>query len=264
MNFLHFSTNVGGLGQDVEGEPNDAGKFTRRQLYNRLKYIQEKYGRLPDAVGLQETMNSKVKLAPGYDLPAATDDNVFVNCTDGNREYNARRGVATYADIKSCFRLAPLDNTSEIVTTVHEYTKKKSRGSVASYMCCINVYRLKNGDAPSSSDDIKKYIANQVKIARNNGIHDFIVHGDFNDERFNLNNLDFRELTHPELYHKHHSHTAKRKIDKVFTNNENVRILEILDTCEFRSVNTENSLGHRGILLGIGGGKGGNHGFRSF
>ena len=253
MDFLHFSSNVGSLG-DCENliELSDENRITRKNLYNRLDYIYNAYGKYPDVVGLQETGTSRFALAPRFGLPLITDDNVFVDLTNGPHVRNARRGVATYCDSTAASWVTPRDDRSEIVTTLHDYVRTTGRGRKKRKICCINVYKLGSGDQPSSLDEIKNYIKEQMKAVRKMNIDHFIVHGDFNDTRFSLHDFGLKELHHPRLAHKHQRNTAAKNIDKIFTNCEDLRIIEVLDTCEFHRDNEDGELGHKGILLGIG------------
>ena len=126
MDFILFSTNVGSLGAARPGEePTDEGRFTRKSLLNRLQHIRDVYGRYPDVVTLQETRNDEVRLAPAFDLPLITDENVNVALTNGLSVSNARRGVATYAKAEKSSTVDPVNDTDEIATSIHSYEKRR-------------------------------------------------------------------------------------------------------------------------------------------
>ena len=143
MDLLHFSCNVGGLGDyGPDDRPSHENQITRRNILDRMKHIETNYDRYPDIVALQETRTSKFKLAPRFGYPVATDDHVQVASTHGLSVQNARRGVATYADPLSTTVIPPLDTRAEIVCTVHDYMRSGTRGKKKARIACFNVYRL--------------------------------------------------------------------------------------------------------------------------
>ena len=78
-------------------------------------------------------------------------------------------------------------------------------------------------------------------------VHKVVIVGDFNDEKFRI--TGFTEIKHPEFFHKHQKNTRKTYIDKVFSNDDTVKIIGVLPTCENK---IDRSLGHKFVVIRIG------------
>ena len=172
-------------------------------MMNRIK---ERYGNFPNSIGLQEVMNYDVELSPVFGAPIGSDESVQVL----HRRWNVTRGVATWGDSGVTTQFDPIDNKCEIVTTIHDNIEFYSKnGSRHRKVALINVYRLMHRDAPcATTQEIVNYINKQTRLLRKEGIEKVVIHGDFNEE--NVDIPGFRELSHPEAYHK--SNATDKKI----------------------------------------------------
>ena len=152
MVYLHVSANVGTLGKGDRISTPDSVSEVRRNVLNVLKRIKEDHGKYPDSMGIQEVGVFDVELSPVFGTPFATDERV--RAMKGG--LNMIRGVATYGDGASSTRpdpvgdaftareYKPLDNQTEIVTTVHDISFSNGRGKKDHKVGIINVYRLMN------------------------------------------------------------------------------------------------------------------------
>ena len=239
--YIHVTANLNSFGPP--------GSQTRRKTYNLFKDIQLEFGKPPNSAGFQECRFFDVRLAPFYSEPVGTDSNVII--FQDNHEI--KRGVCTYADPETTVLVeSPCDDV-EMVTTIHEImlngtTLNRNRGCKPSSVAFINCYR---NQTVVSSEYLRETILKQINIL--NGkyhVRKLVVHGDFNDPDFYI--PDLIELHHPNMYHKADSTSKKSKIDKVFSNMENIKIAEVYETLENKVQNEENDLGHKAIVIMIG------------
>ena len=241
-----MSTNVGSLGS----APLDTGNINvRSHVARRLAYINNKYGRI-DSLHLQETNNYDVEFLPFFKKPAATNANVTYG-----RGLGGVRGVSSYTlDGNGAFDTD--DTKNEIACVIRSY--RNNRNQITKF-AQLNIYRNQSVDFSRSSDETHEAIRRILIKLRDIGVYQSLIIGDFNDTSFKIRLNGFRELTHGKLYHKKNGSTAKRKIDKVFTNIANVGFLEILNSCEnvhkrlqdfgkFEEVD----FGHKTICLWVG------------
>ena len=196
--YLHATTNVGSLGINAGADSPLEVSQVRRNLINVMKTIKEEHGKYPDSFGIQESGTYDFNFAPAFSTPLATDEMVEV-LADYN---NITRGVVTYANPLTCRTMPPIDNKAEIVTTVHDIAFSNGRGKKEHKVGIINVYRLRNSNADCASiETIKEYIDIQREMMERDGIRKVVVHGDFNLENLSLKH--FKEISHPDMYHKH-------------------------------------------------------------
>ena len=240
---LHVSTNVGSLGSRSADRlnPNRVVEV-RRNVYNVMDIIKQKHGKFPDSVALQETGNHEVRLQPKFGLPIATDAHIAPR----PNLVNYCRGVATWGDPASTKAFPPIDNSNEVVTTVHDIVFDSKKGKKSYKVAFINAYALRSKKSKvERSRELKDYILTQVTALRKEGIRKVLVTGDFNDEKFSI--TGFKELAHPDMGHKHNKQAKAHFIDKVFSNFVDVKIMDVLESCE----NKDSGLGHKVILLGL-------------
>ena len=247
MVYLHLTTNVGSLGgQTTAANPNQVSEV-RRNLYNVTNCIKDRYGSYPASIGLQETGNHEVDLGRGYGTPVATD----AHCSNYSSSRCISRGVATYALANTAVEWPPLNDSAEVVTTLHKVPFNHGRGETTQKVAFINVYRLTHRDASNHSiENTVNYITDQLATLKRNNIKKMVIHGDFNQESVTI--PGFRELRHPQMYHKLNASSGKRFIDKVFVNFDQASILDAYPTCENKDDRTADDLGHKAILIRVG------------
>ena len=138
------------------------------------------------------------------------------------------------------------DSDSEMCALAFDFKHHRSgsRGSTTHRIAVLNIYRNHSITTEQHKQEVTRalnYIRNQHNIRKH------LVVGDFNATSVRL--PDLFELTHDDLFHKQNSNTAKRKIDKAFTNDKSTKIDCVLPTCENR---TDKEFGHKVAVLRLG------------
>ena len=244
--FEVLSTNVGSFG--------DANSVVLRNVYELLNKFKDDFGGYPPVFSAQEAGKRNVSLAPVYpDGPFATDEGCRIENENGE---NIARGNATYALDPSKTRVVENKNQSfEVVTTIHTVTEVKqctnlnrNRGTQDTEIACISCYR---NQTAVTADDLQMYIEGIIDML--NGqyhVRKVIVYGDFNTETFFIKNL--KEITHEDMKHKMNPTARATAIDKVFTNISNCRIAAVYTSCENKTQNAENTVGHKAFVIQVG------------
>ena len=137
----HVSANVGTLGSGGRSDNPGEVADVRTNVYNMMHKIKEAKGVYPKSIGIQEVGNYDVTLAPRFSTPLHTDEKVIQR---DRRGYDLKRGVATYALAGEATPFDPVDDKSEIVTTVHDIIFNNGRGNKSQKVGIMNVYRLMN------------------------------------------------------------------------------------------------------------------------
>ena len=78
MPILALSFNAGSCGDDKDGTRDLTGHPVRRNILNTMLAIEQKYDSFPDVVGIQEVGTYTYQLAPRFEKPLASDEQVFV------------------------------------------------------------------------------------------------------------------------------------------------------------------------------------------
>lgn len=257
ITMLILGFNSGSLAGSME----HLASTVQNNIHTLLHKIYAGYRKFPDITSIQESMNLKYEIWPRYGAPTATDEHVTLNYTDpAGLERSARRGVSTYCDKTDFVNLLPnvLPNL-EGTTTLHKYEDFTGNGMRSRNLLFMSFYGNINSHVRKKSatiPEIKEYIRETRIKARTDpkiATRDVLIIGDFNDEKFNLSDEpDMFELTHPALFHQHNSETGKKYIDRIFTNIQSARILEVFPTVENKSNNEEGLLGHKPYLIQIG------------
>ena len=120
----------------------------------------------------------------------------------------------------------------------------------------LNIYRNINKNVENksaSAEDIRKWIKSQRVAARNetHKTRDCVIVGDFNTHDFELEE-DLVEITDPQIFHQHNDSCAKTYIDRVWTNIDSARLVEVFKTCENKQNNASGKLGHKPFMISIG------------
>ena len=244
---LLLATNLGSI-----GPPNST---VRKNVYSTINKIKDDFDKYPD-VGLfleYGTSWFDVTLAPVFGRPIGTDE----GCEIMQNEANISRGIATYSDPTNTRFIPNLKNKFEVVTTVHEFTEaqtctttNRNRGTKTTDIGVIGVYR---NQTAVTAQDLKDYIKEVINnLNGKHGVRKYVVFGDFNDEKFCLPIEGFREITHEEMKHKMDATSRATAIDKCFSNVENIRIAAVYASCENKTQNEANSIGHKSIVIEIG------------
>ena len=137
-----------------------------------MKEIEQDQGKYPDSIGLQEVGNFNVELRPRFNLPIATDSQVHV----GPANKNVIRGVATYADPNTTTVFGPVDNRTEIVTTIHDIVFDGKKGikkhaiTKALSSTCKAKEKAANNSKQSERDASKQ--ENRVQSSRKGSFED--------------------------------------------------------------------------------------------
>ena len=214
---LVVTTNVGSLGNPPLSPSNI---IVRQQLHDSLVEINNKHGGI-DSLALQECMNYETELLPFFSFPAAHDGDVTYG-----RDQNGKRGVSIYTS-EGAGAVAIPDTVNELCVVIRSYTNRRG---VKVKFGLINCYRNQSVDFNRTSETTLAGILNAIKSLNNLNIYQYLVVGDFNDTVFSVPGL--REIKHADFYHQANATTAKRKIDKIFSNIQNCGILEIRESCE--------------------------------
>lgn len=241
-----MSTNIGSFGKDST----ENSVIVRKQLHEKLALVNNKFGPV-DSLAIQECGIFDVKLLPFFAKPVSTNEAASYGKND-----RGKRGVCLYSkDGLGLFDTN--DDVNEICVSIRSYIN--SRGSKVNF-AIINCYRNQSVNYERSSVQTKIAISKIIDNLKSKSIKKMVILGDFNDTNFSLPN--FREILHNKLYHKANSISARRKIDKVFTNIENCGFIDILASCEnvhgpipsggHRQKPPESDLGHKTIVLYVG------------
>ena len=233
---------------DLDQESGDVSSSVKRVLRNihdGLMICRQKYNQNPALLGLQEDGGYGLNISPFFDEPIANDYDITIG-TQGQ----GKNGVSIYSSLKECNPFPAVDKRNEIVTITFSYRRTKGLFVKCAFIC---VYRNIHSDHERSLDETAKAIKKTIHSLQQSGIRKVIVQGDFNAEGFVDLGTDFRELKHNSMFHKHNSKTAKRFIDRIFVNFNDVGILETMKTFENKSVgNEDGSLGHKPVLIWLG------------
>lgn len=165
------------------------------------------------------------------------------------------RGVCTFSDPNSSRH--PTDQkparpenfvipttVHETVATFHYYTKESNRNKITKFALIV-VYVNHNRDKRKITSDIVAIMEN-CKRAR---VNKFIVLGDFNQTKVAIPGL--REIEDENWTHQHHSEAAPTRIDKLFTNLPDVRIVRVMKSLETKAI-ANPELGHKTVMITVG------------
>ena len=223
--------NVGSFGS---ANSNNAGnKIVRRNFLSRMRSVTKQFGEIEAFLG-QETGSSSFLAAPFFNGPLATNSNITYT------NFNPR-GVCTFSVNGAAF-INP-NMKSEIATTTHAFNYRNKRNKIRQCeVGILNIYR--NHGQPLN--ELILQINEEIDLLKNKGINKFVCAGDFNSEFVDIPGL--REITHPQLSHKHNSCSQATLIDKVFTNLHEVEIVGVDESVE----NKGYGLGHKFFVVRIG------------
>ena len=209
----------------------------RKNVLTTLQEIHAAHGR-PDALAVQEAGNINAELPPYFKGPVSTDLLV---------ELENKRTVCTYAR-KNTDVIIPNLITEICVTIVECRIRIKGKGHVDAKVGLINSYRNQHKDTGvtlathvSEIERAANTLRFQHKIGR------ILIVGDFNNTRVRISG--FRELHHPSMFYQQRAGTAKRNIDKVFSNFPGARITEVKNSCENKE---DKTFGHKVIVIRVG------------
>ena len=234
---------------DLDNESGDVPssvKSVLRNIHDGLMICRQKYNQNPAILGLQEDGGYGLNISPFFDEPIANDYDITTG-TQGQ----GKNGVSIYSSLKECSPFQAVDKRNEIVTITFSYRRAKGLTVKCAFIC---VYRNIHSDHERSLEETAKAIKKTISSLRQSqGIRKVIVQGDFNSESFIDLGTNFRELKSNATFHQHNSTTAKKFIDRVFVNFDDVGILEATKTFENKRVgNEDGSLGHKPVFIWIG------------
>ena len=242
------ASNIGLTGSEDPNDildESDRNTVTKAKVSDTCTIVSRRWGR-PTVLALQETGGFEFEPAPFFKKPKATDKHV----TTG-QQGKGRKGVCTWTNDPEAIEMTPIDNHHEIATLIKPYVNKKGwKKKIALINCYRNIHRLHTRAIEDTITAIRKIMG---KLIRDYKVQTFAVFGDFNCER----PIDFghavREKLHDKLFHKHNSSTRKTKIDRLFTNCDELEFLDILPTME-NKVTGDNltELGHKTMVFRIG------------
>ena len=242
------ASNIGLTGSEASNdslEESDRNVVTKAKVSDTCTLISRKWGR-PTVLALQETGGFDFEPAPFFKKPKATDRHV----TTG-QQGKGRKGVCTWTNDPEAVEMVPVDNHHEIATLIKPYYNKNGRArKIALLNCYRNIHRLHTRSIEDTITAIRKIMG---KLIRDHKVQTFAVFGDFNSER----SIDFghgvKEKLHDKLYHKHNTGTKKTRIDRLFTNCDELEFLDILPTMENKVTGDNLSeLGHKTMVFRIG------------
>ena len=239
---LIFSSNVGSFGP--------ANSAVLGNVFVTLNKIKDDFDKYPDVAGFGECGRYDVILAPFFGAPIGTDE----GCEIMQNGSNISRGVCTYADPSTTRVFKNQDKRFEVVTTIHTFTEfqnctnmSRNRGTKTTEIGIIVIYR----NHAVTAKDLREHIERIIQdLNGKEGVRKIVVHGDFNDEDFHITGL--KEYTHDDMKHKMDATSRAKAIDKVFSNIDNIRIAAVYPTCENKTQNPENTIGHKSIVIEIG------------
>ena len=248
-NILVF-TNIGLRGTD---ELDDTEEFSGnvkkvlRNVHDQLMEIRAKYNCAPCLLGLQETGGYNTEIKPFFDKPTSTDDHLNRHFQQGH----GKNGVATYCTNEIKPRpFPPVDDHNEICSTIFSFMNQRGKVTEAAH---INVYRNIHCNHSRSIEETSKAVKLTIAKLRLAGIRKVIIEGDFNHDGHMDLGPGFREICHPDMFHKHNDATSKKFIDRIWVNFNDVGILEIRRTCENKVTGTDlELLGHKTICVWVG------------
>ena len=238
---LCLVANVGSLGSNSPLEISDANAAVRQNIINACFEVLDKHKR-PDVLCLQESKSSSVILDPFFNGPITSNSTTGVKIP---------RGVCQY--VNPCHEVMAVDtgaSCTEITAVIvkSRVMLKRAKGHKIMNTAFINSYRNIHKDDPTSLTKHVSEIERVCHLIRNQyNTRNQVIVGDFNATSVKIK--DFREITHPRLYYQQRQHTAKRKIDKVFCNFENCRIIDVLQTLENKE---DKQYGHKAYLIQVG------------
>ena len=199
-------------------------------------------------LGRKDGIPRTPRIPPFFDAPPRINEEARSNLEC--------RGVATYSDPNSSRH--PVDQKSAepenfvIPTTVHEtvvtfhfYTKESNRNKITRFALIV-VYVNQNRDKRKIKDDIVAIMESCKRVR----VNKFLVLGDFNQTTVAIPGL--REIEDENWTHKHHSEASPTKIDKLFTNLPDVRIVRIMKSLETKAI-ANPDLGHKTVMITVGG-----------
>ena len=251
MKNILISTNIGLRGtenMDDIDERHENVKKVLRKLHDHMAEIRAAYNANPILLAIQETGGYNFDLKPFFNDPIVTDNDIDPIYEQGH----GKNGVATYCTANvSPQPFEAVDDFNEICTTTFQYSNKKRKEVKAAF---INIYRNQHGIYNRSIEETIQAIKMTCDNLRQKaGIRKILIQGDFNyDGTLNLG-PGFREITHPDMYHKHNDTTSKKFIDRLWVNFDDVGILEVRNTCENKTTGQNPELlGHKTIVSWIG------------
>ena len=230
---LYFAVaNVGSFGS-ANTQTNEGNTKVRRNFLSRMRSVTRQFGEIEAFLG-QETGTSNFLAAPFFNGPLATNKDIsYAN-------FNPR-GVCTFSTNGIAF-INP-HQTSEIVTTTHCFNYRNKRKRIR--QCTVGILNIYRNHGQSLSDLISQ-IQNEFLLLNQQGITKFLCVGDFNSEFVDIPGL--REISHPQLSHKHNSCSQPKFIDKIFTNLHEVEVVNVDESVE----NKGYGLGHKFFVVRIG------------
>ena len=230
---LYFAVaNVGSFGS-ADSQANAGNVKVRRNFLSRMRFVTKQFGEIEAFLG-QETGSSKFLAAPFFNGPLAT--NKEISYTNFNP-----RGVCTFSTNGIAF-INP-HQKSEIVTTTHSFNYRNKRRRIR--QCTVGILNIYRNHGQPLSELISQ-IQNEFVLLKQQDISKFLCVGDFNSEFVDIPGL--REVTHPQLFHKHNSCSQAKFIDKIFTNLHEVEVVSVDESVE----NKGYGLGHKFFVVRIG------------
>lgn len=234
-----INMNVGSLGQNEK--LTEGNRVVRRNVIDSVAEARAKFSTDHVIICVQECGAYDVELPRPFGLPVATDEHVTFG-----RFIGGKRGACIYASWPQVKPVDPVDDINEICAVTAPFKNNKGDSST---VLIINVYRNISKDFRRTLDQTVQSIHALIEKAKRNNISQFMICGDFNSVAINIGKDSFEHL-HPLWFHQANPNTARKRIDKAFTNMPNSGILEVKRTCE--NINSSEPLGHKCVVLFIG------------
>ena len=235
---------IGNIGLANEENSKDEVKSEiKRRVFDTIVKVTNEYGQVTD-LELQETGGGDFEFYPYFNRATAISDHV----TTGSQG-RGRRGVASFSTDNEAFQVQPLDDHNELVGVVTHDIKRGKKVKIGK----ITIYRNIHKDHKRSTAETIGAVRKMIKKMRTDyDVKQVIVWGDWNEEKNIYLGANFRELTHPDLKHKHNDSTRETRIDRVFANFRDAEILEVYPTFENKVTGQTENLGHKAYLVRIG------------
>ena len=235
---------VGNIGlANVEGSKEEVLNGVHGKIFDTIAKANNEVGQITE-LDLQETGNGDFEFPPYFQKAAARSTHV----TTGEQG-RGRRGVASFSIDSDVFEVPPIDNHNEIVGIIINDFRKGRRVKTGK----INLYRNAHKDYNRSTSETITAIRKMIKrMTTDYNVRRIAVVGDWNEEANVFLGSNFRELTHPELKHKHNNNTRETRIDRVFVNFSDARIVKVYPTFENKKTGDIENLGHKAYLVRIG------------
>ena len=235
---------IGNIGlANEETSKEEVKSEIKRRIFDTIVKATNEYGKVTD-LELQETGGGDFEFYPYFNHATAISDHV----TTGEQG-RGRRGVASFSTDTQAFQVQPLDDHNELVGVVTHDIKRGKKVKIGK----ITLYRNIHKDYKRSTAETVGAVRKMIKKMRtDHDVKQIIVWGDWNEESNIYLGANFRELTHPDLKHKHNDSTRETRIDRVFANFWDAEIVQVYPTLENKVTGQTENLGHKAYLVRIG------------